>query len=347
MQELLLTRDQFREAIFARDRHMCVNCGQPGQDAHHIIERRLFPDGGYYIDNGATLCAECHIQAEATTLDCDTIRARAGIRSVVLPPDFEADARYDKWGNPILEKSHLRLHGPLFEDDNVQKALSPVLHFFVNRFKYPRTFHLPWSPGIKSDDKALAGIPEEWYGMEVVITQKMDGENTTMYRDGLHARSLEFASRPDRDRIRAIHAEIAYEIPEGMRICGENMTAVHSIKYTTLADWFLVFSIWEGTSCLSWTETLEWCALLGTMRLPSRPLPTVPILYWGPYSDELLHQQIAKLNLERDEGLVVRPAGRFKLKDFPRLVGKYVRAEHVQTDEHWTRRIEFNGVAQP
>ena len=35
----LLTRDQFREAVFARDNHKCVFCHQPAVDAHHILER--------------------------------------------------------------------------------------------------------------------------------------------------------------------------------------------------------------------------------------------------------------------------------------------------------------------
>ena len=53
-----LTRDQFRNGVFARDGHKCVLCQAPGQDAHHIMERRLFPDGGYYLDNGATVCRD-------------------------------------------------------------------------------------------------------------------------------------------------------------------------------------------------------------------------------------------------------------------------------------------------
>jgi len=45
----LLTRDQFREAVFARDKGRCVICGAEGKDAHHIMERSLFDDGGYYL----------------------------------------------------------------------------------------------------------------------------------------------------------------------------------------------------------------------------------------------------------------------------------------------------------
>jgi 5-methylcytosine-specific restriction endonuclease McrA len=46
----LLTRDEFRNAVFERDGHRCVICGNEARegvrlDAHHIIERRLWTDG--------------------------------------------------------------------------------------------------------------------------------------------------------------------------------------------------------------------------------------------------------------------------------------------------------------
>jgi hypothetical protein len=37
------------------------------------------------------------------------------------------------------------------------------------------------------------------------------------------------------------------------------------------------------------------------------------------------------------EGVVVRLAGAFESEDFDQSVFKWVRANHVQTDEHWTR----------
>ena len=40
--ERLLTRDQFRELTFERDKHTCVLCHAPAQVAHHILERRLW-----------------------------------------------------------------------------------------------------------------------------------------------------------------------------------------------------------------------------------------------------------------------------------------------------------------
>ena len=43
----LLTRDEFRAAVLRRDGGRCLLCGGQADDAHHILERRLFPDGGY------------------------------------------------------------------------------------------------------------------------------------------------------------------------------------------------------------------------------------------------------------------------------------------------------------
>jgi hypothetical protein len=119
----LLDRDTFRESVFERDGHRCVICGAPAVDAHHFLERRLWGEtGGYFIDNGASLCAEHHLEAEMTTLSCDDIRSAAGIESLVLPPHFYEDVEYDKWGNQIL-KNGTRLKGELFDDQSVQKIL--------------------------------------------------------------------------------------------------------------------------------------------------------------------------------------------------------------------------------
>ncbi len=321
-------RDLFRDSVFYRDKRKCVNCGMPGVDAHHIIERRLFPDGGYNVDNGACLCSNCHLAAEATLIGCDRLREAAGITTVVLPPHFFPDQEYDKWGNSILPDGR-RMRGELFEEEGVQKVLQPVLHLFTNRIKYPRTYHFRWSPGLQNDDRMLPSTLG-WEGRQVVITEKMDGEGTTFYRDGLHARSMEFEPHPSRERIKAIHAEVCYEIPESYRICGENLTAVHSIKYKFLPSYFMVFNIWNGLTCLSWEETMEWCALLG--------LNTVPLIYWGEYSDDLCKELCKQLNPLTQEGLVVRPARAFSMVEFPYVVGKYVRKGHVQTSEHWLRQ---------
>ena len=61
----------------------------------------------------------------------------------------------------------------------------------MERNKYPRTYHLPYSQSKTDDDKTLPN-DDQFKGIEVVVTIKMDGENTTVYPDGyVHARSLD------------------------------------------------------------------------------------------------------------------------------------------------------------
>jgi len=335
MSGLLLTRDQFREAVFTRDKHRCVNCGLLGVDAHHIVERRLFSDGGYYIKNGVMLCETCHLAAEATLISCTTLRAKANIEQIVLPSHFFSDQEYDKWGNMILSNG-TRMMGELFYEEPVQKILRPVLDFFTDRIKYPRTFHFKWSPNLQNDDRMLKST-EEWEGVEYVFTEKMDGEGTTFYNGDLHARSLEFEAHPSRTFIKVIHAACSYDIPKNYRVCGENLTAKHSIKYSGLPSYFMVFGVWHGLTCLAWDETVEWTQLLG--------LEHVPVIHRGPYSDALCKELCATIHPDKQEGIVARPARSFHMREYPFVVGKYVRRGHVQTDEHWmSKPVEFNGL---
>jgi hypothetical protein len=329
---VLLTRDEFREAVFARDKNKCVVCDQPAADSHHIIERRLWPDGGYYLDNGVSLCGDHHLAAEATTISCHELRRLAKLARVVLPPHLHEDQEWDKWGNPILMNGQ-RLRGELFDDESVQKILKPLLHLFTSRVKYARTYHLPWSPGVTDDDRVQADLSRLESG-PVVVTAKMDGECTTMYRDYLHARSLEFQPHPSRERVKALHGAIAHDIPDGWRLCGENLFAQHSIHYTRLKAHFLVFSVWnDKNECLSWDEAVEWSALLG--------LQTVPVLYAGKWSEAEI-KRLYQPTLDGDpcEGYVVRTADSFHYRDFRYCVAKFVRVNHVAVHGgHWANRV--------
>lgn len=177
MEPKLLSRDDFREGVFKRDNYKCVFCGAPAQDAHHILERRLWPDGGYYIENGASVCAEHHIQCEQTIISVEEVREAAGITRIHVPDQFYPEQPIDKWGNYILEDGR-RTRGELFHDESVQKVLAQggVLDLFTPYVKYGRTFHLPWSPGAHDDDKTLNDA-SQFYGKRVIVTKKMDGEN--------------------------------------------------------------------------------------------------------------------------------------------------------------------------
>ena len=207
----------------------------------------------------------------------------------------------------------------------------------MSRFKYPRTRHLPWSRGVASDDLVVT-TASPFQGREVVVTEKMDGENTTLYSDGLHARSIDSRHHPSRNWVKALHGRIAHAIPEGWRLCGENLYALHSIPYSSLPSYFLLFSVWdEHNRCLSWDETVEWAGLLGLCH--------VPVLYRGLYDEERIRS--LSLDLETCEGYVLRLADSFEYADFGACVAKWVRPHHVQSDEHWMHKaVVPNGLAE-
>ncbi len=94
--------------------------------------------------------------------------------------------------------------------------------------KYGRTFHLPSSPGATSDDKVMSSLAGLMVA-DLVITEKMDGENTTIHAGGSHARSPDSRYHPSRDWLRAFAATIQPRLDEGERIVGENLYARHSV----------------------------------------------------------------------------------------------------------------------
>lgn len=318
-------RDRFREAVFARDDNKCVICKQAAQDAHHIMERRLFQDGGYHANNGASLCGDCHIEAEKTNVSVEQIRLCAGIVTKVLPEDLYAGTIYDKWGNTILPNG-TRLRGQLFYDESVQKILADKLHLFTEYVKYPRTYHWGPSPGCKGDD--IKHREDIFIGKQVVVTLKMDGENTTLYQDHIHARSIDSNNHPSRDWVKNFWNTIRFDIPKGWRIVGENLYAKHSIAYSNLESYFYGLSIWdEKNTCLSWNETLEWFQLLNI-----KPVDTI---YSGLYNKDRILKFAKYYTALGEEGLVIRTADSFDYGNFKTCVAKYVRADHVQTEHNW------------
>lgn len=209
------------------------------------------------------------------------------------------------------------------------------------KIKYPKTMHLPWSRSYTDDDKILRDTAY-FIGQEVVVTEKMDGENTTMYPDHIHARSLDSKDHSSRHYVKTLHGGIRHLIPEGWRLCGENMYAKHSIKYESLPGYFMLFSVWNDHNiCLSWDETESLAREL--------QIPTVPVLYRGLWDEKAIQACYTRISNSGDEqeGYVVRLTKSFAYDDFKRSLAKFVRKNHVQTDEHWLNKpVEPNELAQ-
>lgn len=322
----LLTRDQFREQVFARDNHTCVFCDKPAVDAHHILERRLWPDGGYYLSNGASVCAEHHMACERTEISVEDVLAACKIKKRILPEHLYDDQIYDKWGNPVMPNG-TRLRGELFEDESVQKVLVASLPLFVRYIKYPRTYHLPWSQNVPEDDRVMQSVAH-FEGERVIITKKMDGENTTWYSDYNHARSIDGANHPSRNWAKALWAQKCGDIPEGHRICLENLYAQHSIPYDDLESYVYGFSYWDDKNvCQSWDDTLEWFELM--------EITPVEVLYDDIFDEAKIRNLHKSLDLTKCEGYVLRLAKPFHYSQFRKSVAKFVRKNHIQTVKHW------------
>src|SRR5688572_19248016 len=109
-------RAAIAQRVFDRDENECVFCGQPPQDAHHILERRLWEKGGgYELDNLVSVCGECHELCEIGDYLPDDCRKAANIRTVLVPDYMYDDVEYDKWGN-VLINSYTLSPGPLMDD---------------------------------------------------------------------------------------------------------------------------------------------------------------------------------------------------------------------------------------
>lgn len=115
MKNKLLTRQDFKEEVFKRDKHKCVvpGCEQKAVDAHHIMERKLFSDSGYYLNNGASLCAEHHLDAETGKITVKEILdyVKVNIDEIPIPDNItifdyvgliKTDS-LDKWGEKKKE----------------------------------------------------------------------------------------------------------------------------------------------------------------------------------------------------------------------------------------------------
>ncbi len=202
--------------------------------------------------------------------------------------------------------------------------------------KYPRTPHLPWSPGSTSDDRRIESV-EPLLCVDIVVTEKLDGSNVCLEAGGCYARS--HASAPNHssfDAFKAFHATIKSLLPENLQIFGEWLYARHSIGYKALPNYFMVFGVRDLNTMKwsSWTEIEMWAEELS--------VSTVPVLTKEHLNREWklrdLTESLARLPSRcggEREGVVVRKAGEFSDGDFGVSVAKFVRANHVQTSDHW------------
>ena len=209
--------------------------------------------------------------------------------------------------------------------------------------KYPRTYHLPWSPGATSDDKRLQDGWFDFYkGKEVVFTEKLDGENTAMTHYDVYARSHGAPTRSPWSRnlwdpSDGLYWKIKQSIGLNETVYGENLYGEHSIHYDCLSDYWHMFAANDGNVWYSWDDVAEFAKML---NVPHVPLLHHCVLHQEGEVKEIIDELMKHTSfygLCGREGIVMRVVDSFRIDEFPNYVCKYVRANHVQTDEHWTK----------
>lgn len=214
----------------------------------------------------------------------------------------------------------------------------------TNLTKYPRTYHLPWSEGMTSDDKLIPDhLLNDFHNQEVIVTEKLDGECTTLYHDYIHARSLDSRHNFSRDWVKKMHSVIRFDIPENFRFVGENLWAEHSIRYEDykLQGYFYLFAIFdENNHIIDFDDMVEYAQLLD--------LPTPNILYRGIYDEKAIKNIAQTMDTEKHEGYVLRLKSLIKQNpetEFMNGVAKFVRKNHVaENSDHWLSNIKQNGI---
>jgi len=211
----------------------------------------------------------------------------------------------------------------------------------MQRTKYHRTYHLPWS-FLKKDDKRLYDL-SIFEGKDIAVNVKMDGENTSVYPDGIiHARSLDSQHNYTRDWIKRMASILRFDIPENHRFVFENVNYYHAIEYKELQSYAFLLSIWHGDTRISYDESKEYAALLDLV-MPEE-------LYRGPFDAKILESIANTMDLDKNEGYVVTTTEPVHVSDIHNNIAKFVRNNHVQPnqageDVHWLKRTYPNALS--
>lgn len=338
-----MTRGEFRERCVDRDGGQCLvpACDSrvtedpdgPGE-VHHILERKLWDDGGYVPRNGASVCNEHHRLAESNIIPPQAFWRWIGVTDPPLPNDrLVTDKDVNKWGEALP---------------------TPRWQEYRDYIKYPSTRHLPWSHERDDDDTAHSSI-EFLTRYPLVVTVKMDGGNCMLVKDmdnPIRARNGRHADKEHFDMAKQWYWEndLYSQLPEHYQVFGEWLYAKHSIHYgcdcdepcedigPALRDYFQVFGVYDTRYqlWLGWNETVEFADRLGLTMVPK----VGEFYFEEPYEawDELydLSQTVVD---DGHEGIVVRSAHPFHYGQIEQRLGKYVRPGHVKEDEkHWSNR---------
>jgi ATP-dependent RNA circularization protein (DNA/RNA ligase family) len=220
-------------------------------------------------------------------------------------------------------------------------------------FRFPHTPHLAWlGQDAPRDDKVLS--PAEARALlaaDVVVEEKLDGANLgfSVSIDG----SLRIQNRgqylfePHAGQFARLPAWLAQHgdalhsvLTPGLIVFGEWCAARHSLDYSALPDWLLVFDVFDRL------ENRFWCSSHRNALAASAGLVTVPQIAHGRYTAVSLKALVATRSSHYRPGPLEGVIIRRESAQWCESRAKLVRADFTQAIEtHWRKRaIEWNRV---
>jgi len=220
-------------------------------------------------------------------------------------------------------------------------------------FRFPHTPHLAWlGEGTPRGDKVLTpGEARALLAHALVVEEKVDGANLGFSVDQhgvLRAQNRgdflalddvrgQWKPLPGWLRVRAERLEDAL-FPH-LVLFGEWCYAVHSVRYTRLPDWFLVFDVYDRASGRFWSTSRR------DTLAASLGLAVVPRVGRGRFDRGGLEKLLCASQLTDGpaEGLYLRhDEGDWSISRAKLVRGEFVQAIHG----HWSkRRLVPNALA--
>lgn len=225
----------------------------------------------------------------------------------------------------------------------------------VNRqdefFRFPHTPHLAWlGEGVPRDDKVLSE-PEARLVLDapIVVEEKLDGANlgfSIAASGGLQVQNRgSYIVKPFpgqfgllRQWLELHQDTLLAHLPDHVILFGEWCAARHSLGYSRLPDWFLVFDVYDRALGQFWSTSRR-NALAATLELP-----VVPSLLSGRTTKSTLEHLLAQAKSNFYDGPLEGIVIRHEDEHWLQARAKLVRPDFTQAiAAHWrSRRIEWN-----
>lgn len=221
-------------------------------------------------------------------------------------------------------------------------------------FRYPHTPHLSWlGSGAPRSDKVLSPLEvQQALGQALILEEKLDGANLGISLDGqgniqvqnrgsilqkpFSGQFSRVASWLDNSR-----SGIEKVLTDDLILFGEWCAATHSLRYSALPDWFLLFDVYSRKANAFWSTSRR------NNLAYAAGLKHVPLIGRGKFSlgdlTEILRCENSRFGDGPMEGLILRSENEY----FCTFKAKLVRAEFIQSiDEHWSAKgLRWNSVS--